>query len=368
MQNNFKTELLIFNRRNMNNTNLISNKKKRKSKKDSIVIKNIESKSVREEKSKNSSKSNLGENPPKKNVQFAINLDENKDIKKDKSIKINTEYNKKNGSNQLLTNKISVIDSLQTIKAINAKLDEIQDKDKETKEKNDEPLSDYELNNLEYLIALELDNRKYLKIYWTLLKREHKILFTFFSWNDFNIFIIKLSKLFFLICTDMAFNVFFFSDDSMHDIYESGGDFDFFGQLTQMIYSTIISQLLEIFLNYLTMTDIHYYEIKEKKKEIVDNNMILSVINCIKYKIIAFYVFTFLLFFFYWYTVSSFCAVYQNTQKIFITDSVSSFLLGLMYPFILYLIPAGLRMLSLKAKEKKNLKFIYMLSDVIPFF
>ena len=368
LQNNFKTELLIFNRRSMINTHLISNKKKRKSKKDSIVIKNIESKSVREEKSKNSSKSNLGENPPKKKVQFAINLDENKDIKKDKSIKIYTEYNKKDGSNELLTNKMSVIDSQQTIKAINAKLDEIQDKDKETKEKNDEPLSDYELNNLEYLIALELDNRKYLKIYWSLLKREHKILFTFFSWNDFNIFIIKLSKLFFLICTDMAFNVFFFSDDSMHNIYESGGDFDFFGQVTQMIYSTIISQVLEIFLNYLTMTDIHYYEIKEKKKEIVDNNMILSVINCIKYKIIAFYVFTFLLFFFYWYTVSSFCAVYQNTQKIFITDSVSSFLLGLVYPFILYLIPAGLRMLSLKAKEKKNLKFFYWLSEVIPFF
>ena len=368
MQNNFKTELLIFNRGNMINTNLITNKKKRKSKKDSIVIKNIESKSVREEKSKNSRKSNLGENPPKKKVQFAINLDENKDIKKDKSIKIYTEYNKKNGSNELLTNKMSVIDSQQTIKAINAKLDEIQDKDKETKEKNDEPLSDYELNNLEYLIALELDNRKYLKIYWSLLKREHKILFTFFSWNDFNIFIIKLSKLFFLICTDMAFNVFFFSDDSMHNIYESGGDFDFFGQLTQMIYSTIISQVLEIFLNYLTMTDIHYYEIKEKKKEIVDNSIISSVINCIKYKIIAFYVFTFLLFFFYWYTVSSFCAVYQNTQKIFITDSVSSFLLGLVYPFILYLIPTGLRMLSLRAKEKKNLKFFYWLSEVIPFF
>ena len=166
----------------------------------------------------------------------------------------------------------------------------------------------------------------------------------------------------------MAFNVFFFSDDSMHNIYESGGDFDFFGQLTQMIYSTIISQLLEIFLNYLTMTDIHYYEIKEKKKEIVDNSIISSVINCIKYKIIAFYVFTFLLFFFYWYTVSSFCAVYQNTQKIFITDSVSSFLLGLVYPFILYLIPTGLRMLSLRAKEKKNLKFFYWLSEVIPFF
>ena len=42
--------------------------------------------------------------------------------------------------------------------------------------------------------------------------------------------------------------------------------------------------------------------------------------------------------------------------------------MGLIYPFVLYLIPAGLRAISLKAKEKKNLKFLYILSDKIPIF
>ena len=60
----------------------------------------------------------------------------------------------------------------------------------------------------------------------------------------------------------MAFNVFFFSDESMHNIYNSGGEHDFIGQLAQMIYSTIIGQLLQILINYLTMTDIQYYKIK----------------------------------------------------------------------------------------------------------
>ena len=82
-------------------------------------------------------------------------------------------------------------------------------------------------------------------------------------------------------------------------------------------------------------------------------------------KIIIFYVFTFLLFIFFWYLISAFCAVYVNTQRIFITDSITSFLMGLLYPFILYLAPAGLRILSLR---KKKLKFIYSLSDKIPFF
>ena len=44
----------------------------------------------------------------------------------------------------------------------------------------------------------------------------------------------------------MGFNVFFFSDESMHNIYVSGGKHDFIGQLAQMIYSTIMSQIIQV--------------------------------------------------------------------------------------------------------------------------
>ena len=149
-------------------------------------------------------------------------------------------------------------------------------------------------------------------------------------------------------------------------IYISGGVYNYIEHLAQMIYSTIISQILQIFINYLTMTDIHYYKIKNLLKE---NNLkkkkFKFLIDCIKYKIIIFYSFAFLLFLFFWYLISAFCAVYENTQKAFITDSISSFVMGLIYPFALYLVPAGLRFISLKAK---NLKFLYIISDKIPFF
>ena len=117
------------------------------------------------------------------------------------------------------------------------------------------------------------------------------------------------------------------------------------------------------------MTDIHYYQLKELKKV---NNLnfkaALSVIKCIKYKIIVYFSFTFLLFLFFWYTASAFCAVYQNTQTIYITDSYTSFIMGLLYPFALYLAPTALRFISLKAKKKTYLKILYSLSDKIPFF
>ena len=181
--------------------------------------------------------------------------------------------------------------------------------------KQHEKYDDYELNYLEYQLALEFDNREFYRVYWSLLKREHLIIFTFFSWNDYNIFSIKLSKIFFLICTDMALNVFFFSDESMHNIYINSGKFIFFQHLVQTIISTIVSQLIQILSNFLTMTDIHYYQIKSLDKNNIDKVRVFNIIKCIKIKLILFYFFTFILFLFYWYVISAFCGVYKTLKE-----------------------------------------------------
>ena len=264
-------------------------------------------------------------------------------------------------------NKVPIKEKYEETKEDNINALNIIKEEKEEKKINVN-YDDYEYNNLEYLEAVEYDNRTFFRIYWSLLKREHLIIFTFFSWNDYNIFSIKLTRFFHAICTDMVLNVFFFSDESMHNVYQSGGTYNFFEQLFQMIISTIASQLLQIFLNYLTMTDIPYYMIKSLDKQKLSREKILSTINCIKYKLIIFYIFVFILFIFYWYIITAFCAVYENTQRIFITNSILSFFIGLAYPFALYIISTSLRILSLYVKKRKNLKFIYFLSKIIPFF
>ena len=74
------------------------------------------------------------------------------------------------------------------------------------------------------------------------------------------------------------------------------------------------------------MTDIHYYQIKELKKEKnITSKQTIPIMKCIKIKIIIYHFFTFLLFLFFWYLISAFCAVYENTQRIFLIDSISSF-------------------------------------------
>jgi hypothetical protein len=42
--------------------------------------------------------------------------------------------------------------------------------------------------------------------------------------------------------------------------------------------------------------------------------------------------------------------------------------MGLIYPFVLYLFPSILRIISLRCCKNVNLGFVYKLSDVIPIF
>ena len=235
------------------------------------------------------------------------------------------------------------------------------------KSKKKEELDDYQLNDLDYLEAIKLDKRPFSQVYWATLKRNHIILFTFFSWNDYNISYVKFARFIFLVCTDMAMNVFFFTDESMHKIYLNYGKFNFIQQIPQIIYSTILSQTLEVFLCYLSLTDKHIYQIKKLPTKIRNKDTIFKILKCIKIKLIVFFIFIFVFFIFYWYLISCFCAVYENTQIIFIKDSFTSFLIGLIYQFVIYLIPSILRVRALK-DEKKHSKFIYQLSDIIPFF
>ena len=76
-------------------------------------------------------------------------------------------------------------------KSIKSKKESKKIEIKDIQEEEIEALSNFELNELVYEDALELDNRNFLKIYWYLVKREQIVLFTFFNWNDFNLFSIN---------------------------------------------------------------------------------------------------------------------------------------------------------------------------------
>ena len=104
--------------------------------------------------------------------------------------------------------------------------------------------TDNELNDLSYEEALKYDNRTYFKFYFSLLKSNHLIFFSFLPKFDFNIRIIKMYLFFFDFATNFFVNALFFTDETMGKINNDEGAFNFIYNLPQIIYSSIISQLL----------------------------------------------------------------------------------------------------------------------------
>ena len=321
--------------------------------------------------------------PVKKTYKFRFSINHyNKNTNKNKR----TIKNKKNFADDLpkqnyqkesniknsnLDSKSPIINKLKLLNLNKHKNRQIKDAfkiNRNENENNDEKVySDFELNELEYTEAIKYDKRSFCQIYWATLKREHLIVFTFLNCYDYNLLSVKLTRFVLLLVGDMALNVFFFSDDSMHKIFLNYGKYDFFQQIPQIVYSTIISQIIEVFLCFLSMTDKYIYQIKInliKGKKVCVNKKIVKIVNI---KLRIFFIFAFIIFILYWYLISIFCAVYKNTQIHFIKDSLVSFSICLLYPFAFYFISSALRVCSIRDK-KKRFRCIYKLSEIIPFF
>ena len=104
--------------------------------------------------------------------------------------------------------------------------------------------NDYELNSFNYQKALKIDKRTYLQYYFSLLKTKHLIIFTFYTNTDYNSRIIKISLFVFSFSLYIAVNALFFSDSTMHIIYENQGSLSFIYHLPQIIFSSLISSAI----------------------------------------------------------------------------------------------------------------------------
>jgi len=247
-------------------------------------------------------------------------------------------------------------------------LDKFTDEKEKHKNKN---LDNFELNNLIFYEACELDKRTFCTMYLSVLMREHIALVTFAAWKDYNLFYVKIEKFFIIFCTEMTMNGLFFVHESMHKKYTTGEDFTFVQKIPQLLFTLLVSHAIEVLLCFLCMTDVHVYEIKALPLNDRNNGeKIMNILDKIRRKLVAFFVVTFLLGLFYWYFISAFCAVYQNTQKIFIRDTFISFAISLIDPFFIYGFTCLLRFISLTLCCRKNCcgKVIYKISDLIPIF
>ena len=227
-------------------------------------------------------------------------------------------------------------------------------------------INDYEINIMKYNDAIIFDKRSYCDYYFSLLKRGQLVLFTFFYKNDYNIRSIKISIFIIFLSLSYTVNALFFTDDTMHNIVEVKGKFNILYQLPKIIYSSLISSIINNIIIYLALSESSLIKLKNQIKNESKINKNFEKILIIKF--ILFFIIGFIILIAFWYYVSCFCIIYKNTQLFLLKDTLINFALSNLTPFIICLFPGIFRIPSLKVKSLNNsrlYKFSQLLESIL---
>ena len=377
--NKYKNEIKKNSREGSNNNFRNYNSKKRTSK----ILKNQSTEYLVNVSLKNDNRNSIQKNisgPPKivrRKIKAKSSISINNNLLNSNNNKLIDSQSYGNISSKIENNQI-IINSKKTFKK-----DKVDDTDKykskmvekksKEKEKYDNDIedksiyinmNDQELNTLKYEKALIYDKRSYFQYYWSLLKKKHLILFTFYPQNDYNLITLKISLFLLGFSLYFTINGFFFSDDSMHKVYVDRGIYNFVYQIPQILYSSIASAIINMILKNLSLSEKNIIELKQEKNETAFLEKSRSISKYLFIKFLIFFILSILLLLFFWYFISCFCGVYVNTQIIFINNTFISFALSMVYPFGLNLLPGLFRIPALR-DEKKEHNCLYKISGYI---
>ena len=221
-----------------------------------------------------------------------------------------------------------------------------------------------ELNSFPYKKALLYDKRTFGQIYFYLLLVKQPILFSFFPNDDYNLTIIKISLFFLSFDIYLVVNAFFFSKSTIHQIYEDGGNYNFSYFFSQIIYSFFISYIFFTLIKHFSLSEYNILELKNEENINIKKGKIEKVKKCLYIKYLLFYGISLVFIIASFYYLSSFCAVYKNTQIFVIKNTLITFLIFLLFPLVFSLLPCILRIFSLKNKMNEC---IYKLSIYLQF-
>ena len=224
--------------------------------------------------------------------------------------------------------------------------------------------TDNEMNSLSYNEALLIDKRTYFQYYISLIKAKHLLIFTFYTKNDYNSRLIKISFFYFSFSLLLSVNSLFFQDSTMHKIYEENGIFNVVYQLPKILYSTIISSILSIIAKNLSLTEKNIIKVKNDKNINDSFEKLTNITKTIFLKTFLYFILMTVFLLSFWYYLSCFCSVYKNTQISLLKNCLISFGISQVYPFGINLIPGLFRIPSLKSKKKDQNK-LYFISTII---
>ena len=276
--------------------------------------------------------------------------------------KVDSPKNEKIDENNSNSNTNIVKDDKNSINDNHIKYININNKNKvNNKEDFNFYENDHEKNILPYDIALKDDQQSYWDYYFSLIRSKHLFILTFYTFNDYNSRIIKISLFLLIFAIHYFVNAWFLNDSIINKIYKHPKKYSLSISLPIIIFSVIISYVAGYFLKMLSFTENSIIEIKNQRTTQLSKNLKEKILKQIKIKIIIFYSLNFILLVFIWYYLSCFGVAFRNTQYILFWNTLISMLITLIFPFIFFLVLGILRIQSLK----NNNENIYKISQLL---
>ena len=147
----------------------------------------------------------------------------------------------------------------------------------------------------------------------------------------------------------------------IHKIYEDGGKYDIIYFLPKISIAFAASHVLSIIIRIIFLSERNIIQIKIQPDYSTANEIVPTVKRNLTIKYIIFFILGTIILIFFWMLLSSFGAVYQNTQVIVVENTLISFGLSFIYPFFINIFPCIFRICSMNSKTE----CLYIFSKIL---
>lgn len=242
----------------------------------------------------------------------------------------------------------------------------LSNKTEPTAKEKEEEFEDDELDELVYEDALQYDKRNCCVILWRIMKAKLVVLSICSEDSVFEPLSVKLTAFTLNLGFYFALNCALYSDSYISERFKTTEATDFFyiikNEIEKSIYVSLACSAINLLIDYILSGKKRFMTLIKTKQYTPDYlPESRKVLSSFKKKLFWFYFITIILFGFFWYYVSAFCAVYQASQKSWLESSIISFvfciILETFYSVIIFL----LRMIGLKC----HISCVYTLSKYL---
>ena len=170
------------------------------------------------------------------------------------------------------------------------------------------------LNIIPYKFAKKYDKRKFIIIFWDLIKRKIPFLNIFYQYKNFQLFFIDINKEFTCLVFLFLINTLLYNDKMILHKYEIGNKIDYFFLIKnsfRVYFIFLLFNLIRYFFNYSKFFDLL---INENDYSLFYQSLIKNSLKKLKLKVILYFVLQFIFCILILYYVTVFCFIYNKNQ------------------------------------------------------